>query len=344
MTEARSIEIARSGGPGVMKVRRGPVPVPGPGQVLIDVAYAGVNFADVVMRQGFYEAAPKPPFVPGFEVAGTVTAIGEGVDEIRLQDRVLGVTKFGGYTSHLCLGAAQVRAVPEGIGLAQAAALPAVYGTAWIALQDIARVRPGETLLCHAIAGGVGTAALQIGKHLGLRVIGTASTDDKLAFAKGQGLDVGINYAREDFLPRVMSETGGLGVDVCLDSVGGRVLDRSFRSLAPGGRLVLVGAADLWPSSPLGWLRAGYEAVTMRRFTVSELVRENRSVGGLQLLRLWDRLGDRGGALDELVRLLGTGVVRPVIDREFPLEAAGDAHEYLEARRTKGKVVLRVAG
>jgi NADPH:quinone reductase-like Zn-dependent oxidoreductase len=338
----RSIEITRSGGVGVMRLREDPVPSPAPGTVRIEVAYAGVNFADVVMRRGLYAAAPKPPFVPGFEVSGTVGAVGQGVTDFREGDRVLGVTKFEGYTSHLVLPVAQVRPVPEGVGLAEAAAIPAVYGTAWVALVDVARARPGESLLVHAVAGGVGTAAVQIGKHLRLRILGTASTDDKLAFAKGQGLDVGINYAREDFLPAVLAETGGRGVDVCVDSVGGALLERSYRAVATGGRLVVVGAADLWPQSPLGWVRTAYEAATVKRWSAFRLIEDNKSVGGLQLLRLWDSLGDRGGALDQLVDLLGRGILRPVIDRELPLEQAGEAHRYLEARRTKGKVVLKV--
>lgn len=338
----RSIEIPRSGGVEVLGLREDPIPEPGDGEIRIDVAYAGVNFADVVMRRGLYASAPKPPFVPGFEVAGTVGAVGRDVADFSVGDRVLAVTKFQGYTSHLVLRALQVRKVPAGVGLAEAAAIPAVYGTAWVAIHDIARVRPGETLLVHAAAGGVGTAAIQIAKHLGLFVIGTASTDDKLAFAKGQGLDVGINYAREDFLPAVLAATGGRGVDLCVDSVGGSILDRSYRAVATGGKLVVVGAADLWPESFLGWAKTAYRYATMRRWSAFELIEDNKSVAGLQLLRLWDALGDRGGAMDRLVELLGEGVLRPVIDREYPLERAGDAHRYLEERRTKGKVVLKV--
>ena len=325
-----------------MRIREDPIPSPAPGEVRIDVSYAGVNFADVVMRRGLYRAAPKPPFVPGFEVSGTIGAVGEGADRFHEGDRVLAVTKFKGYTSHLVIPALQVRKMPDGVTLAQGVAIPAVYGTAWVALHDVARVRAGETLLVHAVAGGVGTAAVQIAKHLGLRVIGTASTDEKLEFAKGQGLDVGINYAREDFLPAVLRETGGQGVNVCVDSVGGALLERSYQAVATGGHLVIVGAADLWPASPLGWVKTAYKAVRVRKWSAFELIEHNKSVAGLQLLRLWDALGDQGGALDRLVELLGQGKIRPVIDKEFALDEVGKAHRYLEERRTMGKVVLRV--
>ncbi len=335
--------VSRSGGPEVLVVReRAPVPL-GPGQVRVRVAFAGVNFADLAARAGVYGPAPKPPFAPGFEVAGIVreadpaTGFSEG-------ERVLAVCRFGGYTSELVCDALRVRRLPAGMSLEEAAALPAQWLTAWHALTELCRVRRGETVLIHAAAGGVGTAAVQLCRELGLVSIGTASTAEKIAYAKGQGLQHGIGASEVDWVAAVKEITGGRGVDVALDANGGSSFGRSFECLAEGGKLVVFGAAAAMPRSlrALGDLPGSALALwQQKRFSPFELIERNASVMGLQILLLWDQVALLGQEIDSLLFLRGAGRIHPVIDRVFELRDAAEAHRYLHARRTRGKVLLR---
>jgi NADPH:quinone reductase-like Zn-dependent oxidoreductase len=335
--------VTRSGGPDVLALREKAAGPCGPGQVRIDVAFAGVNFADLAARAGLYGPAPRPPFAPGFEVSGTVVEVGEGAG-FAVGDRVLAGTRFGGYASQVVVDAARARRLPEGMSLEEGAALLAQYLTAHHALARVAHARPGETVLIHACAGGVGTAAVQLCKALGCRSIGTASSAEKLAFARTQGLDEGIDYVREDFEVAVR-RIAGRGVDVALDANGGASFGKSFRCLAPGGRLVVYGAAAALPSARTveavrEWPRAAWEFARQRWFHPFELIERNVAVAGMQILLLWDDLALLGTELDELLALYREGKIRPVIDRIFPLADAPWAHRYLADRRTRGKVLL----
>jgi NADPH:quinone reductase-like Zn-dependent oxidoreductase len=335
--------VTRYGGPDVLEVREKPAVACGPAQVRIEVAFAGVNFADLAARAGLYGPAPHPPFAPGFEVAGTVTEAGE-TSGLAVGDRVLSGTRFGGYASELIVKGARARRLPEGMSLEEGAALVAQYLTAYHALTRVAHARPGETVLVHACAGGVGTAAVQLCKAFGLRSIGTSSADEKLAYARGQGLEVGINYAREDF-EKAVRRAFPSGVDVALDANGGASFGKSFRCLATGGRLVVYGAAAALPSARTleavrEWPRAVWEFARQRWFHPFELIERNVSVAGLQILLLWDDLELLGAELDALLGLYREGKIRPVIDRVFPLVDAASAHRYLAERRTRGKVLL----
>jgi NADPH:quinone reductase-like Zn-dependent oxidoreductase len=340
MTRRTACVVTRSGGPDVLVLRTEELRDPGPAEVLVEVAFAGVNFADLPARGGFYDPAPKPPMVLGFEVSGHARAVGAGVEHVAVGDRVLGILRFGGYATHVIVRADSCRRLPAAMSLEHAAAMPVVYATAWWALTEVARVRRGESVLIHAAAGGVGLAATQLAKHLGLTTLGTASTDEKLAFCREHGLDHGINYAREDFVARVRDLTHGRGVNVCIDSVGGPTLAKSFESLAPTGILVIIGAADLVPRTWLSLPRSGFQLLRMKRFSAFELIETNKTVGGMQLLLVWDALGDLGSLFTEILALWEQGVVRPVVDRVFPLAEAGRAHEYLADRLNKGKVLL----
>lgn len=312
----------------------------GAGEVRIQVRFAGVNFADLAGRAGVYGPAPKPPFVPGFEVSGVVAEIGSGVQHLSPGDRVLAGTRFGGYADEVVVDAARARRIPDGISLEAGAALPAQYITAYHAFTETARMRRGEWVLVHAVAGGVGTAAVQLARHLGFELIGTASTDEKLDYARSQGARHLINYAREDFVSRVRELTGGRGVDVVLDANGGESFRRSFQCLAHGGRLVVYGAAELFPRSRLDWVRVAKDFLRQPRFSPFQLIGQNAGVLGLQVLLLWDDLELLGREMDELLALLERGVIAPVIDHVFPLSEASEAHRYLHARRTRGKVLL----
>ena len=320
------------------------VRAPGPGEILVDTAFAGINYADVIARRGFYKWAPPPPTCVGFEVSGTVAAVGPGVDAPRLGDRVAAVTRFGGYASRIVLEAVRTYVLPDEMSLEHGAAIPAVYMTAWHSLMEIARVRPGETILIQAVAGGVGLAALELCKHQGLVTYGTASTADKLAFARGRGLDHGIDYQREDFEQAILRETGGRGVDVVLDSLGGEGLRKGYRCLARCGRVVTIGAAQVAPTSrrdPRALLAAGVELVRGGVFHPFQLIEDNRSIAGVQILLLWDDMPRLRRGMDALFALYREGAIRPHVDRVFGIDEIGEAHRLLETRRSKGKLLLR---
>lgn len=334
--------VSRSGGPEVLKLRpREPVPV-GPGDVRVKVSFAGVNFADLAARAGVYGPAPKAPFAPGFEVSGVIAEAGSE-SGYSVGERVLACTRFGGYTDDLVVAAARARRLPEGMSLEEAAALPAQYITAWHALTEVCRVREGESVLIHAAAGGVGTAAVQLAKVLGLHSYGTASTEEKIEYARGQGLQHGIVASRQDFQQEIMRLTAGRGVDVVLDANGGDSFRRSFDSLAPGGRLVVFGAAAAMPRSlkAIGDLPKSLWALwKQKKWGPFELIEKNVSVCGLQVLLLWDDVGLLGREIDALLALWAEGRIHPIVDKVFPLAEAAAAHVYLHERRTKGKVLL----
>jgi NADPH:quinone reductase-like Zn-dependent oxidoreductase len=342
----RRVVFPRYGSPDVLRIESVPVPTPRPHEVVVDVAFAGVNYADVLARRGFYKWAPPPPTCVGFEIAGTISAVGREVTELRAGDRVMGVTRFGGYTDAIAIEAARAWKIPDPMPLDVAAAIPAVYVTAWHAIVEVARARRGESILIQAVAGGVGTAALQIAKHLGLVTFGTASRPEKLAKAKALGLDHAIDYAKSDFETEVMRLTGGRGVDFVLDSLGGAGLRKGYRCLARHGHLVTIGAAEVAPSGrdPLALLRAGVELARGGLFHPFQLIEDNRGIAGVQVLLLWDELDYLRAAAAALLALWEQGAIAPVIDSIVPLERAADAHRRLESRATTGKLLLRCAG
>jgi NADPH:quinone reductase-like Zn-dependent oxidoreductase len=340
----RSAFVPRSGSSRVFRLQDTPPRSPGTGEVRITVAFAGVNFADLVARAGFYGPAPKPPFVPGFEVSGMVAEVGARVPGISPGDRVLAVTRFGGYTTDLVADATRVRRLPARTSLEQGAAMPGVYLTAYHGLTEIAHARKGESVLIHACAGGVGTALVQLARHFGLVSYGTASSREKLAFAKTQGLNHGINYATDDFVHAIRHLTGGRGVDVVFDANGGSSYAKSYQCLAPGGRLVVFGAASLMPRTFRDFPRTVWRLLWQKRFNAMDLIDRNASVLGFQVLLLWDEIERLGREMDALIGLCEKGAIAPVVDQIFDLNSVSLAHDYLLARKSKGKVLLRMPG
>jgi NADPH:quinone reductase-like Zn-dependent oxidoreductase len=358
----RRVVFRRHGAPEVLEVEEVPTPRPGPGEIRIAVAYAGVNYADVLARRGFYKWAPPLPTCVGFELSGTVVEIGGadrrpsegtfgedlgagGRSDLAVGDRVLAITRFGGYADEIVVEANRAVRVPDGVDLATAAALPAVYVTAWHSIREVMRARPGESILIQAVAGGVGIAALQIAKILGLETFGTASSEAKLAFAREHGLDHGIDYVTHDFERVVLEHTRGRGVDHVLDSLGGEGLRKGYRCLSRGGTVVTIGAAQVAPPrrDPIALLRAGVELVRGGVFHPFQLIEDNRGVAGVQVLLLWDDLPRLARAFDELLGWLREGRIRPHVDRVVPLASAAEAHRALEGRGTRGKLLLRAA-
>jgi NADPH:quinone reductase-like Zn-dependent oxidoreductase len=315
-------------------------------QIRVRVAYAGVNYADVIARRGFYKWAPPLPTCVGFEISGVVVECGSDVVTHRVGDRVLAVVRFGGYSTEVTIDADRAWTVPEGKSLAQAAALPAVTLTAWHALCEVARVRKGESVLIQAVAGGVGLAALQIARELGLCTYGTASSEEKLAFARQHGLEHGIDYVRQDFEQEIARLTNGRGVDCVLDSLGGAGLRKGYRSLARSGRVVTIGAAQVAPDSrsPVQLLKAARELLRGGLFHPFDLIEHNRSIAGVQILLLWDDLPHVQRGMAQLLAWWQRDVLSPHLHDVLPLAEAWRAHEALQTRKSRGKLVLACAG
>lgn len=339
---AQRIVYRKYGEPSVLAVEQFEPRDLGPSDVAIDVAFSGVNFGDCIARRGFYSSAPPPPGCVGFEVSGVIARAGKKVRNVKRGDRVLAVTRFGGYASELVVDSAYVTKLPRGMSFEDAAALPAVYLTAWHSLYEIARARPGESILIHAVAGGVGIAALQLAKSLGLRAYGTASTDAKLKLARTFGLDHGINYSVRDWKADVLAHTKGRGVDIVLDSLGGEGFKKGYECLARGGRIVTIGAAQVAPAhrNLTSFLNAGKELVLGGLYQPLKLIQDNRSVSGVQILYWWDDTEHLSRGMGEVLRLYKKGIVRPVIDSTYSFANVSEAHAKLESRATSGKLLL----
>ncbi|WP_375196242.1 NADPH:quinone oxidoreductase family protein [Sphingobium sp.] len=305
-----------------------PAPEPGPGELLINVTAAGVNYPDVLIVQGKYQTKPALPFVPGSEAAGHVAALGEGVEGFAVGDRVIAFTGSGAFAEQVRVPATQVWPVPAGVDLAVAAGIAITYGTSCHALKDRAALQPGETLLVLGAGGGVGLTAVELGKHMGARVIAAASSPEKLALARAQGADELIDYAQEDLRERVKALTGGKGVDIVYDPVGGPMSITAVKSLAWGGRHLVIGfAGGEIPAIPANLL----------------LLKSAAAVGVLWGNSVRADPVRQGANMRQILDWLAQGALKPVIDARFPLSDAADALHHLEKRKVKGKVLLTLA-
>ena len=334
----KQIWITKFGGPETLEVREKELPPPGPGQVTVAVKASGVNFADLMARKGLYPDAPKPPCVVGYEVSGTVEALGEGVDKSWLGREVFALTRFGGYSDRLNLSLGQVFPKPGGLTFEEAAALPVNYLTAWQLVVVMGSLHKDETILIHNAGGGVGLAALQIAKHLGARTLGTASAS-KHPFLKEKGLDHAVDYRKGDWEKTVRDLTGGRGVDLILDPIGGSYWKKNYRLLRPTGRLGAYGISSATESSlPLvGMLKL---ITRLPFFQFVSLMNQNRGVFGVNLGHLWDEPGKINGWAAELITGVWEGWVKPHVDRSFSFAEAAQAHRYIEERKNTGKVLL----
>lgn len=322
-----------------MELREAPDPTPGKDQVRIRVRAAGVNFADVLARMGLYPDAPALPCVVGYEVSGEVDAVGPGVTNVSPGARVLSLTRFGGYTDTAIVQAENVLPLPASLSFEKAAAIPVNYLTAWLMLVHLGAVKKGDRVLVHAAAGGVGQAALQICLWKGAEVIGTAS-GGKHARLKQLGVAHCIDYTTQDFEAEVKRITNGRGVEIALDAVGGDSFSKSYRSLAPLGRMFMFGVSSFAPGTKRSVVSALRGLWNMPKFKAIPLMQENRGVFGVNLGHLWDRGPELRAMLAEIGDLVAKGTLDPVVDRTFPLAKAGDAHAHIQARGNFGKVIL----
>ncbi len=335
----RSVWIPRIGPPEVLEIREGPDVHAGSGQVRIRVAAAGVNFADVMARMGLYPDAPKLPCVVGYEVAGTVDEIGAGVTGIAPGDKVIAPTRFHGYADLVAVPAVQVVPLPDGMSFEEGAAIPVNYLTAILMLEVLGNARRGDRVLIHGAAGGVGLAAVQLCRIYETEIIGTASAS-KHAALKAAGVAHTIDYGTQDFVAETKRVTGGRGADVILDSIGGENLRKSYRALAPLGRLVAFGVSSLAPSTSRRILPALWQLARMPRFGFVGLMNGNRGVLGFNLGHLWDEMDRLRPYLLKVLDYYRDGRIKPTIAKTFPLTDAGAAHAYLQSRANIGKVLL----
>ena len=324
----QAITIPAPGGPEVLTLAEVPDPFPGPGEVLIDIAAAGLNRADLLQRQGLYPPPPGAPPYPGMECSGTISAVGEGVTGWRPGDEVCALLGGGGYAEKVAVAAGQVLPVPDGIGLIEAAALPEAACTVHSNVVAAGRLAAGETLLVHGGASGIGTFAIQLGRALGVTVACTAGTQDKLGRCRALGAALAISYRDEDFVAALGEFTGGRGADVILDVMGASYLTRNLAALASNGRLVII----------------GMQGGTKAEIDLGALLRKRASVIATTLRA---RPEQEKAAIVAAVReqvwpLVEAGQIQPVIDTVLPLAEAGRAHELMESGSHTGKILLRV--
>jgi NADPH:quinone reductase-like Zn-dependent oxidoreductase len=329
----RAVVITKHGGPGVLQVQERPDPSLGAGEVRIDVAAAGINFADVMARLGFYPDAPKTPCVVGYEVAGTILELGEGVEGLTPGQRVVAGTEFGGYASQVVVPADGVLPLPDGLTFEQGAAIPVNYGTAWMGLLRFGGLRRGERVLIQAAAGGVGIAATQVAKREGAEIYGTASPG-KHARISELGVDHPLDYTKPGW------ERGLPQFDVIMDAIGGKSFRRSYELLGGGGRLIAFGASGVVSGERRNPIPALKTALRMPRFNMIKQMSASKAVIGLNMYTLSQDERRRAETSAALAELTADGTAQPVVAGTFSFEEAGAAHNMITERRNVGKVIL----
>lgn len=336
----RAVYITKTGGTDVLQVKENEEPTPGPNEVRIRAKACGVSFGEVALRQGLYPGASKFPLVAGCEAAGVVDLVGASVASVKPNARVLTLVESGAQTEALCVDARQVVLLPEAMSFEQAAALPVNYLTAFHALFRLAHIAPGETVVVHAAAGGVGIAALQLCRTVeGVTAIGTASASKHDA-VRGNGCDYPIDYHAVDYSREVRRITEGRGVDVVLDPLGGRDWRKGAELLKPGGRLVAYGFSNAIGGGRRSLFRIVRQFLATPHFSPLWMMTNNRSIAGFTLANIWREDGIPVAQIESLVELFRRSQVNPLVDSVFPFSQAAAAYRRLEERRNVGKVLL----
>jgi NADPH:quinone reductase-like Zn-dependent oxidoreductase len=335
------IFITGHGGPEKLQLRESPDPSPAGGEIRIRVKASGVNFADILAREGLYPDAPRIPCVVGYEVSGVADAAGPGVNPSWVGREVFALTRFGGYSDVVIVPEKQVIPKPASLSHEQAAAIPVNYLTAWQLLVVMGSLKRDETVLIHNAGGGVGLAAIDIARHIGAKIYGTASSG-KHAFLMQRGLHEAIDYRTKDWLVELKRLTGGKGVALILDPLGGNHWKKSYAALRATGRLGMYGVSVAKTSKLPGPLRLLQIGLGTPFFHPLALMSANKSVFGVNLGHLWHEPEMIASWMETLMKGVADGWVRPHVDKSFPLARAGDAHTYMEERKNIGKVVLTV--
>ncbi|MGY3202908.1 NAD(P)H-quinone oxidoreductase [Streptomyces sp. TE5632] len=321
-----AITIPEPGGPEALVWEQVPDPVPGPGEVLVEVVAGAVNRADIMQRQGFYDPPPGASPYPGLECSGRITALGPGVTGWAVGDEVCALLAGGGYAQQVAVPVGQLLPVPRGLDVKQAAALPEVVCTVWSNVFMVAHLRPGETLLVHGGSSGIGTMAIQLAKAVGAKVAVTAGTKEKLDHCAELGADILINYREQDFVAELKEATDGAGADVILDIMGAKYLDRNVQALAVNGRLAIIG------------MQGGVKG----ELNIGALLRKRAAISATSLRArpLEEKAAIVAAVREHVWPLIADGHVRPVVDRELPMSEAADAHRVVEESGHVGKVLL----
>lgn len=336
----RAIYVTKSGGPEVLEVRESPDPSPQSGQVRIRVRAAGLNFAELMARQGLYPDAPPLPCVLGYEVAGEIDAIGDGVTTFRIGERVLAMTYFGGHADCVCVPAANAVRLAPNMSFEEAAAIPVNYLTAYHMLFYVGGLKPGHRVLIHMAAGGVGIAALQLCQSVeNVTTMGTASRQKHPAI-KEHGCHHPIDYRSNDYVHEVKRLTDQKGVDIILDPLGGADWSKGYKLLKPTGKLIAFGFANMATGERKNILNIIKQFWSIPRFSPMSLMKDNRSVCGVNLGHLWSEKELMKNALLAIVDLYGQGKIKPKIDSVFPFEQVAAAHKRMQNRENIGKIVL----
>lgn len=324
----RAIEITKPGGPEVLQPCSRPVPEPGPGQILIRLVAAGVNRPDAAQRAGTYAPPPGASDLPGLEGAGEVAATGPGVSGWRVGDRVCALLPGGGYAEYAVVDAGHALRVPEGLDMVRAAALCETYFTVWVNVFVRGRLKGGESFLVHGGTSGIGTTAIQLARAFGARVFTTAGSEEKCAICRDLGAELAVNYRKDDFVTAVKEATGGCGVDLILDMVGGDYIARNINALAMDGRLSMIAFLG-GPKAEVNFAQVMVKRLTLTGSTLRPQSDQAKAqIADVLRCKVWP--------------LLEAGTIAPVMDSTFPLEAAAEAHERLDAPDHVGKIVLEI--
>ncbi len=335
----RQVVTTKNGDVEVLEVQEKPDPAPGKGQVVIQVKAAGLNFADILARQGLYPDGPKKPCVMGYEVAGVVEAVGEGASAALLGKAVVAMTRFGGQSDKVIVSAQQLFEKPQSLSFEQGAAIPVNYLTAWALMYVMGSLHAGESVLIHNAGGGVGLAAIDIAKKIGAVSYGTASPG-KHEFLRQRGLNHAIDYRNQDWLPALKELTNGRGADLILDPIGGQHWKKSYAALRHTGRLGMFGVSAASANGLKGKVKLLKAALQMPRFHPLGLLNKNRGVFGLNMGHMWHEPEKVANWMKVILDGVSEGWVQPHVDKAFEFSKAAEAHSYMEGRKNIGKVVL----
>ena len=332
----KAVIVTKYGDPDKMEIQDVSMPTPGPSEICIKVSKAGINFADILSRMGLYPGAPKPPFTPGMEVSGTIHELGPDVEGFEVGDRVVGSGTNGGYAEYTVSNCKGVFKIPKEVSFEVAASFPAVYLTSYLMIIHPGDLQPGESILIHGAAGGVGLASIELAKIAGAKTIFGTCSPSKHEFIQERGV---LPVDKDNFLAEIMQWTDDKGVDLVLDPIGGEHLMQSYRCLGSGGRVCSFGISDMAPGKKRSHWHRIKSWLSFPKFDPLKMMTSNRGVFGIHLGR-WKNWEHLDKARKDLMGWISEGKISPHVDKVFPSEKVSDAHHYIQDRKNIGKVLL----
>ena len=332
----KAVIVTKHGDPDKMEIQDVSMPIPGPNEICIQVSKAGINFADILSRMGLYPGAPKPPFTPGMEVSGTIHELGPDVEGFEVGDRVVGSGTNGGYAEYTVSNCKGVFKIPKDVSFEVAASFPAVYLTSYLMIIHPGDLQPGESILIHGAAGGVGLASIELAKIAGAKTIFGTCSPSKHEFIQERGV---LPVDKDNFLAEIMQWTDDKGVDLVLDPIGGEHLMQSYRCLGSGGRVCSFGISDMAPGKKRSHWHRIKSWLSFPKFDPLKMMTSNRGVFGIHLGR-WKNWEHLDKARKDLMGWISEGKISPHVDKVFPSEKVSDAHHYIQDRKNIGKVLL----